>query len=358
MYCVLMAGGVGSRFWPLSRAALPKQMLNLTGDRSMLQMTYARIRPLTSPQKILVVTNIDLKKQVREQLPELPEENIIAEPFGRNTAPCIGLAGAIILKRAQRDEIMVVLPADHLIEKEDQFRNTLQSAVQYAQKEKCLITIGIKPHYPETGYGYIQRGEKISRSLEKDVFRVKTFAEKPNRDTAERFLKSGDFLWNSGMFIWSVELIMNKFDQYQPEMAEGFRKIYEAIDTVKMYKEIKQVYSRMKSVSIDYAIMELAQKVCILEADFKWNDVGSWEAAYQIADKDEQSNALRTKDYCLIDAKNNYVYSKKKLVALVDVEDLVVVETDDALLICKKGQSKKVKNVVDSLRHKKLMEYL
>lgn len=358
MYCVLMAGGIGSRFWPLSRAAVPKQMLNLLNDCSMLQMTYDRIRPLTKPEKILVITNIDLKKQVRVQLPELPEENIIAEPFGRNTAPCIGLAGAIIRKRSERDEIMVVLPADHLIENEDAFRKMIQSAGHYAKEEKCLITIGVKPHYPETGYGYIQRGTKISQSLGKDVFRVKTFAEKPTQDTAERFLKSGDFLWNSGMFIWSTELIMNEFKRYQPEMAEGFEAIYKAVDTIKMYKEIKNIYSRMKSVSIDYAIMEVAKKVCILEADFKWNDVGSWEAAYHISDKDENNNALKTKKHCLIDAKNNYVYSKKKLVALVDVDDLVVVETDDALLICKKGQSQKVKNVVDNLRQKKLMEYL
>ena len=358
MYFVLMAGGIGSRFWPLSRAAVPKQMLSLLNERSMLQMTYDRIRPLAEADKILVITNIDLKKQVREQLPELPERNIIAEPFGRNTAPCIGLAGAIIQKRSEKNEVMVVLPADHLIEDEADFRETIRSAINHAQQEPCLITIGIKPHYAETGYGYIQRGEKISRSITKDVFKVKTFAEKPNQDTAERFLKSGDFLWNSGMFIWSTALIMKEFKRYQPEIAEGLKEICKAVDTAHMYKTIKRVYARMKSVSIDYAIMEVAKRVCILEADFKWNDVGSWEAAYHISEKDQQSNAMKTKESCVIEAKNNYVYSKKKLVALVDVEDLVVVETDDALLICKKGKSQKVKNVVDALRQNNLMEYL
>ncbi len=358
MYCVLMAGGVGTRFWPLSRAAMPKQILNLLDERSMLQMTYDRIKTLTSPDKILVITNVELKDIVSEQLPMLPEENIITEPFGRNTAPCIGLAGAIIQKRSKEDEMMVVLPADHLIENEEEFRNTIEAALSYTSKKKCLITIGVKPFFPETGYGYIQRGDKIFESGDKTVYKVKTFAEKPNLETAERFLKSGDFLWNSGMFIWSTELIMQEFAEYQADMFEGIQEIYNAVDSPQMAEVVEKVYSQIKSASIDYAIMEAAKNVCVLEADFKWNDVGSWDAAYLISDKDKNQNAVKAKEHCLINAANNYIYSKKKLVALVDVDDLVIVETEDALLITKRGQTQNVKNVVDDLRRKKLMEYL
>jgi len=358
MYCVLMAGGVGTRFWPLSRAAMPKQILNLLDERSMLQMTYDRIKSLTTPDKILVITNVELKELIRKQLPELPEENIITEPFGRNTAPCIGLAGTIIQKRSSEDEMMVVLPADHLIKNENEFRNTIEAALTYSQSQKCLITLGVKPFYPETGYGYIQRGDKIYETGDKTVYNVRTFAEKPNLDTAERFMQSGDFLWNSGMFIWSTDLIMKKFAEYQPDMFEGIQEIYNAVDTPRMAEVVEKIYSQFKSVSIDCAIMEQASDVCVLEADFQWNDVGSWDAAYLISDKDKDENAVKAKEHCLINASNNYIYSKNKIVALVDVDDLVVVETDDALLITRRGQSQNVKTVVDNLRQKKLMEYL
>ncbi len=358
MFIVLMAGGVGSRFWPRSRQKLPKQMLNLLGERSMLQMTYDRIKPLVEIERILVITNDDLSEQVQQQLPELPAKNIIAEPFGRNTAPCIGLAGAIIQSRTTEDEAMVVLPADHLIADGDKFRNTIRSAVEYAQGNKCLVTIGVKPGYPETGYGYIQRGQKLSIQSGHQIYKVKTFAEKPNMETAERFLLSGDFLWNSGMFIWSTKLIMDEFARYEPEMSEGFREISTVIDTEKMSETIFNVYSKIRSVSIDYAIMEVAERVCILEADFMWNDLGSWEAAYNISEKDSAGNVVQAAHVQLLDSKNNYIYSTKKLVAAIDIENLVVVETDDTLLICKKDQSQKVKDIVDALRRKKMDQYI
>lgn len=358
MFIALMAGGIGSRFWPRSRKELPKQMLNLLGERSMLQMTYDRIKPLVADEKILIITNEELTDLVQRQLPDLPAKNIIAEPFGRNTAPCIGLAGAIIQSRTQEDEAMVVLPADHLIADGDKFRNTILSAVEYAQENDCLVTIGVKPGYPETGYGYIQRGQKISMQSGHQIYKVKTFAEKPNLDTAERFLKSGDFLWNSGMFIWSTKLIMDEFARHEPEMSEGFQDISTVVDTEKMAETIFEVYSKIRSVSIDYAIMEVAEQVCILEADFIWNDVGSWEAAYNISEKDAAGNVVQVAHALLLDSKNNYIYSTKKLVAAIDVENLVVVETDDTLLICKKDQSQKVKDVVDALRRKKMDSYI
>jgi len=358
MFIVLMAGGVGSRFWPRSRKELPKQVLNLLGERTMLQMTYDRIKPLVTDEKILVITNEDLTGQVQQQLPDLPAENIIAEPFGRNTAPCIGLAGAIIQSRTSEDEAMVVLPADHLIAEDEKFRNTIRAAVEYAQGNECLVTIGVKPSYPETGYGYIQRGQELNVQSGHQIYKVKTFAEKPNMDTAERFLQSGDFLWNSGMFIWSTKLIMEEFAHHEPEMSEGFKEISAVIDTEKMSEALFNVYSKIRSVSIDYAIMEVAEQVCILEADFIWNDLGSWEAAYNISEKDSDGNVVQAAHAQLLDSKNNYIYSTKKLVAAIDIENLVIVETDDTLLICKKDQSQKVKDVVDALRRKKMDHYI
>lgn len=358
MYVVLMAGGSGTRFWPRSRSSHPKQLLNIIGERSMLQMTYERVRELTDDDKILVITSAELENQVQDDLPNLPPENIIAEPFGRNTAPCIGLAAVVIQKRSSSNEVMMVLPADHLIQDDAKFRNTLKSAADYTTENNCLITMGIKPAYPETGYGYIQKGEEISKQAGRSIYKVKTFAEKPNRETADRFIQSGDFLWNSGMFIWSVDTIMKEFNEYQPDLTDGLHAIREVVDSPDMDNMIYDVYSKIKSVSIDYGIMESAKNVCVIEANFTWNDIGSWEAVYNISDKDKKGNAIYSREHFLFGAKNNYIYSSKKLVAAIDVEDLVVVETDDALLICKKDQSQKVKDVVDMLRRKELAQYL
>lgn len=357
MYIVIMAGGSGTRFWPRSRSLYPKQMLQLFGQRSLIQHTYDRISGLTSKDKILVITNISLRDAIIGQLPELPPQNIIAEPFGRNTAPCIALAGAIIQKREKKDEVMVVLPADHLIRSEDKFRECIQSAMECAPGEGCLITVGIKPSYPETGYGYIQKDLEITSRYGRPVFKVKTFAEKPDTDTATNFLKSGDFLWNSGMFIWTVETIMHELDEHQPEIAEAAQTLKKYVDTKGMDEAIYDVYSRIKSVSIDYGVMEIAKKVCVIEADFEWNDVGSWEAVFNISDKDNQHNAVEAPKNLMINSNDNYIHASK-LVAAIDVQGLVVVETDDALLICRKDQSQRVKDLVDHMRRKGLEDYL
>ncbi len=358
MHVVLMAGGVGSRFWPRSRQKNPKQLLNLVGDKSMIRQTYERIKDLTSDDKILVITNQDLKNPIGEHLPELPEKNIIAEPFGKNTAPCIGLAAAIVRKRASMDEPMVVLPADHLIKETDTFQQIIKTAALHARQSDHLVTIGITPTYPETGYGYIQRGEPLTVIDNRTIYKVKTFAEKPNLETAKLFLQSGDFLWNSGMFIWKTSTILREFEEHQPEMAEGFERIYQAVDTPSMDEVILDVYMRVKSISIDYAIMEQARHVSIIEADFTWSDLGSWEAAYAISPKDDRANAITAQKSVVIDSQNNLIYAPGKLVALVDVENLAVVETDDAILICRKDSSQRVKEVVDHLKKKKLNEFL
>ena len=358
MYVVIMAGGSGTRFWPRSRATLPKQMLNLFGERTMLQLTYDRIVSLVSIDKILIITNKEIKDGVIEQLPDIPEENIIAEPFGRNTAPCIALAAAIIKKRVGENETMVVLPADHLIQEIDKFKQCILAASEYAPEEGCLITVGIKPSYPETGYGYIQKDRKISERIDRPIFKVKTFAEKPDAEIAGRFIKSGDFLWNSGMFIWTVEAITKAMEDYQPELAEDFHSIINKLDCPEMDEAVRTVYSKIKPVSIDYGVMEVATKVCVIEADFNWNDVGSWEAVYNLSDKDFDNNAIEAPQKVLLESKNNYIFSSKKIVAAVGVEGLVIVDTDDALLICKKEESQKVKDIVDTLRRNGLDNYL
>jgi mannose-1-phosphate guanylyltransferase len=358
MYAVLMAGGAGTRFWPLSRKAYPKQLLNFFGSKSMLQQTYERIKPLTSNNKILVITNGRLKKEIEKQLPEIPKSNIIGEPQGKNTAPCIALAAAVISKKAADDEIMVVLPADHIVSGQSNFRTTLQVGISYAQKSDCLITLGIKPTYPETGYGYVQTAEKLLSQKGKEIFRVRTFAEKPNYETAERFMKSGDFLWNSGMFIWSVKSIIEEINEHLPELGEDLKLIRESVGKAGFTQTLKDVYARTKTVSIDYGIMELAQKVCVIKSDFGWNDLGSWEAIYNISAKDKNGNVCQTKNELLINAKNNYFYSPKKLIAAIDVEDIVVIDMEDSILICSKEKSQDVKSVVDNLKRRKMKTYL
>jgi mannose-1-phosphate guanylyltransferase len=358
MYAVLMAGGEGTRFWPKSRKLFPKQLLNFSGSGSMLQQTYERIKPLISDEKILVITNVELKKEIQKQLPHIPTENIIGEPEGRNTAPCIGVAAAIIQENASDEEIMIVLPADHLVHGLSDFKKTLQAGVEYAKENDALITLGIQPTYPETGYGYIQVKEKLYSKRGKEIFRVRTFAEKPNIETAERFIKSGDFLWNSGMFIWSIRAIMKEIDDHLPELAEDLILLRRYAGKPKFKNVLADIYARTKSISIDYGIMEVAKNVGVIKANFTWNDLGSWEAVYNISKKDKNGNVCHTKKEILLDSNNNYFYSPKKIVAAVDIEGLVVVDTPDALLICNKEKSQRVKFIVDFLKRQKMSSYL
>jgi mannose-1-phosphate guanylyltransferase len=358
MYIILMAGGVGMRFWPRSRRSMPKHLLKLMGDKSMLRLTYERIKSLTTADKILVVTNKLQMNEIIKHVPEIPKENIILEPQGRNTAPCIGLASIIMRSRIKKNEMMVVLPADHLITGEQDFCETIQIATDFAQKNECLLTIGIQPSYPETGYGYIQLGANFYDEDRKKIYRVKTFAEKPNFETAQRFVRSGDFLWNSGMFIWSVDLILSEIEEYIPELSEQLFRIKKYIDTRDFEPVLDDAFSRTKPVSIDYGVLELSERVAVIKADFEWNDLGSWEAVYNISQKDNHGNVLNCKENIVLNSKNNYFFSKKKLVAACDIENLVIVEMDDALLICRRDQSQNVKSIVELLSRKDMIKYL
>ena len=359
VYAVIMAGGVGSRFWPRSTEKNPKQLLEIVNRGTMIQNTVERISSVIEPSKILIVTNKLQKPTVVKQLPQIPAENIIVEPIGRNTAPCIGLA-ALYIRRMDPDAVMVVLPADHLIEDEEEFRRILRLAIWVAYESAKLITIVINPSRPETGYGYIQVVDEDDGSnpyFERGVYKVKTFAEKPNKEAAHRFLESGDFLWNSGMFIWKVETILREVAGSLPELSAELEKIEVAIGTDRISQAIETGYRIIRGISIDYGVMEKAHEVYVLRGEFGWSDVGSWDEVYRISGKDADGNSISGKAV-LHGTKNTLVHAGDKIIAAVDVEDLIIIASDNAILVCKRGQSQNVKEVVDYLRRKQMTDFL
>lgn len=351
VYAVLMAGGVGTRFWPRSRRKTPKQVLNIVDESTMIQATYARLSGLVSDEHILIVTNAEQKEIIAEQLPQLKDENFILEPFGRNTAPCIGLA-AVHIARHDPDAVMVVLPADHVVSKVKEYQTVLKLAIEYAAEHEALVTIGITPNEPVTGYGYIQAGEAVGGKGKHQIHHVKTFAEKPNLETAIRFLDSGDFFWNSGMFIWRASTILKEIKEKLPETFEKLGDVQKAVGRPDYDRVLEESYRAIKNVSIDIGVMQRARQVFVIPADIGWNDVGSWETVYEISPKDRHQNAAQTHELINIASKQNYVYSPEKVVALVGVEDLVIVDTGDALLVCNRANAQQVKDAVDLLAKK------
>ncbi|MCK9197934.1 MAG: sugar phosphate nucleotidyltransferase [Syntrophales bacterium] len=358
MYAVIMAGGKGARFWPRSRNRLPKHLLDICSEKTIIQETVARILPLAPPEKILIVTGASHARELIGQLPQIPPENILIEPMGRNTAPCIGLAALVVRKRSG-NAVMAVLPSDHLIADEDNFRHVLAAAADMAARGNHLVTIGIRPTGPETGYGYIEEGKLAARERGEDIFAVKSIREKPDLELAKTFLAQGGFFWNSGMFIWQAATILKEMEASLPDIYAGLLTIDKALDTPAEATVIADVYDRFRSISIDYGVMEKAKNTLVIPADFGWSDVGSWDALWEVSEKDALGITSRNREGLIsINSRNSLVYSPKKLVALVDVEDLIVVETDDALLICKRGASQEVKKVVEVLEEKKREEYL
>lgn len=343
MIALIMAGGIGTRFWPLSRKANPKQFLNIISEDSMLQMTVKRLQPKIKIEDIYIVTAGSQAELTKKHLPELPEENIIIEPFGMNTAPCIALSAQYLARKYNKNEKMIVLPADHLIAHRDDFMASLEIGEITAEQDN-LVTFGIKPDYPATGYGYIEAGEKIDEQR----FFVKQFKEKPDIKTAEQFLSSGNFFWNSGMFMWKIETILDAYKEYLPKVAKILEKIDVRWNEDGLKADISSEYAQMPKIPVDIGIMEQAEKRVVIPVDYGWNDVGSWKALYDISEKDENNNVINC-GYEAIDSKNNYVNSKK-FVALIGIDNLVVVESDDALLIVKKDRSEDVKNIVEKLK--------
>ncbi len=358
LYAVIMAGGIGSRFWPESRRARPKQFLKVLGDDTLIQKTVSRLTGLITAENCFVVTNEDYVEQTREQLPDVPPDNILAEPVGRNTAPCI-LYAAMKLHKRDPEAVMVVLPADHLVQHIDRFHETLQVAAEKANEGNALVTIGITPTHPATGYGYIQFNGAADHETngELKAHPVRTFAEKPDLETAERFLDSGDFLWNSGMFIWRADSILRAIETHLPDTAAAFAELEGAIDSADEVSAVRMAYVGCPSISIDYGVMERANHVFVVPGSFGWSDVGDWRAVYELSPKDEHGNALAG-NVIVHDSSRCLVESGSRLVALIGIHDVIVVETDDAVLVCHRDSAQQVKNIVEYLSAHQLSEFV
>lgn len=348
-YAVIMAGGVGKRFWPQSRRATPKQLLPIAGDDSMLRMTVERLRNFTPSDHILIITNSDQEKAIRLECPELPEENILIEPEGKNTAPAIGLA-AIVIQHRDPEAVMGVFPADHYIEDVEAFSKYMQQGIKVANEMRGLVTFGVVPTRPATGYGYIQFHDRTNP--DEPIYAVKAFAEKPDIATAELFLNSGDFLWNSGMFVWRVDTILQSFHDFLPEIWDSLENLKRAISKPVWDSVLTVEWATLRSISIDYGVMEKARNVYVVSVDFAWNDVGSWDAVHEMRIKDKNKNVSQG-EVIFHESENNLVYAKDKTVAIVGVHDLVVIDTDDALLIIPRGQTEDVKELVDGFEKEK-----
>lgn len=343
-FIVIMAGGVGSRFWPRSRKTMPKQLLNIFGENTMIQETFYRVKDIVTPENVLIITNKVQKALIEEQLPEIPAKNIIAEPIGKNTAPCIALAAQVI-NSISNDSVFATLPADHLIGNKEKFIATLNTAFEEAYSNKGLITFGIKPNKPETGYGYINFEKNNSKSVS---FKVKKFVEKPNLETAEKYIQSGDYFWNSGMFVWRTDTILNEIKTHLPELDKEISEIQSVIDTDSFYTLLAKIFKSIESVSVDYGIMEKSDKVFMMQGDFDWNDVGSWDTVYDLSSKDDKNNSV-TGDVFIKNCSNSYIHSPNKFTAMIGMDNVVLINTDDALLVCNKDNVQEVKDVVDFL---------
>lgn len=351
---LIMAGGRGERFWPKSRKNLPKQFLSLTDDgKTMIQLTIERILPLVAIEDIYIATNKDYLLLVSEQLPDVPPENIICEPVGRNTAPCIALGAAHISKKYE-DAIMMVLPSDHLVKYSSMYQTTLRDACEVAEQDDNLVTVGIAPDYPETGYGYIKFVNEI---CEGRAFKVDKFVEKPTLELAKEYLASDEYLWNSGMFLWKVSTILQKFERFMPDTYEGIMTIRNAIRTSAQEEVLEKIFPTFPSISIDYGIMEKSANIYTIPGTFGWDDVGSWLAVERIKKSNEYGNIVDG-NIVTINTKNCIIQGGKKLIATIGLEDLVIVDTDDATLICEKDSTADIKKVLENLRICNRNEYL
>ena len=347
-YALILAGGSGERFWPLSRRARPKQLLKLVSNKTLLGETIDRLAGLVAPERMLILTNIDQEKTVRELLPDLPAENIVAEPAKRDTAAAVALATAWVVARDSR-ATMMVLPADHVIKDRAAFQETMQTAARAAEETGSLVTIGIKPTWACPGFGYIEQGAPAPLKGDpspNEIFRVLRFREKPNAELADTFVRKGNFRWNAGMFVWSVPTVLREFNRHAPELADFISQIRAARN---WQRTLNSRFGQLPMISFDYAIMEKADRVLMVEATFDWDDVGSWRAVGSYLPKDENGNASNC-ELTTLRANNNIVFSEDPLtVALLGVHNLIVVQTDDAILICSQHDAERLKNLVREL---------
>lgn len=350
-YCVIMAGGIGSRFWPISKSVMPKQFLDImkTG-RTLIQQTFDRMNKLIHAENIYVVTNEEYRAIVNQQLPEIPDENILCEPMRRNTAPCILYANIKIGQKNPNANI-VVTPADHLILNENEFLENISEGLDFVKHNDSLLTFGITPDRPATGYGYIQIA---AEGAESKFVTVKTFTEKPHLELAKFFLSSGDFLWNSGIFLWKHSIIDKAFMEFLPEMYNLFMENKDVFGTKDEKAAINRIYSDAKSISIDFGVMEKAQNVCVLKTDFGWSDLGTWNSLYSLHEKDDNHNVIIGDKVLSSKVQNNYVNiaGSDKVVLINGIEDLIVVDTDNALLICKRENEQQISELLNEAKLK------
>lgn len=363
-YPVILAGGRGTRFWPLSRRKRAKQMLALDGDRTMIQQTVDRLLALSDAKRFWIVTNGDLRGGIARQLPRLPKKQILAEPAGRNTAPAIGLA-AFIIQRTDPDAVIGLFPSDHVIAGENEFRRTIKRAVEISAAGDNMVVMGIQPHRAETGYGYIEAGVPGPSRSEGPVLNVRRFTEKPDAETAQRFLAAGNYYWNSGMFVWGARTLANALTDHLPKTAAILGEIAAAYGTRKFDQVFKKLYPKCENISVDYAVLEPRSakgegnsRLYCIPSNFGWNDLGSWAALYEhrSAKSKDGDNIIHAQASFVLNASGNYVHSPKKFVATVGVNDLVIVETEDALLITTREKSQDVGKVVKHLDEKKLLK--
>lgn len=350
-YAIIMAGGVGTRFWPMSTTQHPKQFLDVLGTgHTLIQQTYNRLTKICPPENIFVVTSIGYEKLVKEQLPKLPKGNILLEPARKNTAPCIIYASYKIHKM-NPEAVTIVAPSDHLIKKEETYVKAMKACIKKASEQDCLVTLGIKPTRPDTGYGYIQFKESDVQEKDKRIYKVKTFTEKPDHDMAKFFMDSGDFLWNSGIFIWSTKSILKAVETHDPELANVFKEGNSVYNTPKEKEFITRAYNTCKNISIDYSVMEKANNVYVRSSIIGWSDLGTWGSIYGHINKDKKHNAVVGKNVMIYDSHNCIVHvPKDKLVVLQGLEDYIVVESDGILMICKKQDEQQIRNFVNDVK--------
>ncbi len=343
-YALIMAGGGGTRFWPLSRQNMPKQLLNLSGSDVMINETIKRFQEIISPSNTFIVTNktqVDIMKDIL--LSEIPRENILSEPTARNTAPCI-LYSAMHIYEKYGDGIMCVFPSDHYITNNSEFKITLNKAINVAEETDSIVTIGIKPTFPATGYGYIKSDEIVD-----NAYRIDRFIEKPNLDKAKEYFNSNNYYWNSGMFVWKVSVIIEAFKRFLPRIYNNLNKISGKYGTQEEIQLINEIYPNLDSISVDYGIMERTDNAFVIPGDFGWNDVGSWDALGAVFPADENGNIIKA-DHINIDTKECIIYGDKKLIATIGLNNIVVVDTEDAIMICDKNKTQDVKQIVDKLK--------
>jgi mannose-1-phosphate guanylyltransferase len=356
IYGIVMAGGSGTRFWPRSREVRAKQFLPILGNQTLIESTLNRLRPIIEDDHVYVITKRSQEKAFRKLHLDMPGKNILFEPMGKDTAPCIGLAAIHVQKRA-KDGVMLVTPADHMIQKEHLFHDTLMAAVDLAERESGLVTIGIVPDRPATGYGYIQIEKPNGRIRGIETSRVKTFAEKPDLSTAKSFLASGDFFWNSGIFIFKASVYLKQLEEFLPELHEGLMEIQARIGHRDYLETLDRIYRQIRAISIDFGVMEKAKNVFMVKGEFPWNDLGSWEQVYKLSEKDDKGNVVHG-NAVLVDTAHSYIHGGKGLVAVLGLENVVVVQEPDVTLICTMDKTEEMKKLIDKLRNNKMTDVL